>query len=63
METEKTFDAVRLMRELRDQLSREIEGMTFEQQLDYIHQRLDGNPALEPRPSADAAHVQQRRAG
>lgn len=32
----KTFDAVKLMRELRDKLSQEMEGMTLEERLRYI---------------------------
>jgi hypothetical protein len=32
MADDKPFDAVRLMRELRDRMSREFAGMTFEEQ-------------------------------
>jgi len=31
--TEKTFDAVSMMRSIRDRLSAEIEGMTLEEEL------------------------------
>lgn len=34
--TTKTFDAVKLMRELRDKLSQEMESMTPEQRVRYI---------------------------
>jgi hypothetical protein len=34
------FDAVQHMRELRDCISREIEGMTFEEQKAYFRERL-----------------------
>ncbi len=40
-EPNKDFDSVRLMRELRDQISRDIEGMTFEQEKAYIRERLE----------------------
>ena len=33
---QKTFDAVKTMREIRDQLSREIMNMTFEEQKAYL---------------------------
>ena len=35
----KTFDAVKLMRELRDSLSQEMEQMTPEERLRYIRDR------------------------
>lgn len=34
--TTKTFDAVKLMRDLRDKLSQEMEGMTPEERVLYI---------------------------
>jgi hypothetical protein len=34
--TTKTFDSVKLMRELRDKLSQEMEHMTAEERLRYI---------------------------
>ena len=37
--TTKTFDAVKLMRELRDRLSQEMEQMTLEERLRYIRDR------------------------
>ena len=37
--TTKTFDAVKLMRELRDKLSREMEGMTPEERMRYIRDK------------------------
>jgi hypothetical protein len=41
MKAEKEFDAVRLMRELRDEINREVEPMTPEERLAYIRQRAD----------------------
>jgi hypothetical protein len=38
--TEKTFDSVRLMREARERISRDIAGMTFEEEKAYIRDRL-----------------------
>ena len=40
MKTEKDFDAVKTMREIRDTISREIQGMSFEQEREYIQKRL-----------------------
>src|SRR6266851_3799491 len=37
--TTKTFDSVKLMRELRDKLSQEMEHMTAEERLRYIRAR------------------------
>lgn len=44
MEKEKSIDAVRMMREIRDALSRELEGMSFEEQQRYIRERVQINP-------------------
>lgn len=41
MKAEKTFDSVRLMRELRDEINRDVESMTSEQRVAYIRQRAD----------------------
>jgi hypothetical protein len=35
-ETKKTFDAVSMMREARDKISAEIEGMTLEEELKWL---------------------------
>jgi hypothetical protein len=40
MKTEKKFDAVMTMREIRDAIRREIQGMSFEQQREYMKQQL-----------------------
>ena len=37
--TMKTFDAVKLMRGLRDKLSQEMEGMTPEERVGYIQDK------------------------
>jgi hypothetical protein len=36
--TDKTVDAVALMREIRERMSREMEGMTKEQRLRYLNE-------------------------
>jgi hypothetical protein len=38
--TEKQFDSVQLMRDSRERISRDIAGMTFEQEKAYIRERL-----------------------
>ena len=37
---EKQFDAVRMMRSIRDRISKEISGMSFEEEQAYIQERL-----------------------
>ena len=36
----KSLDAVKLMREIRDKMSKEIKGMTFEEETDYIEKMI-----------------------
>lgn len=42
---EKTFDAVSMMREIRDKISAETQNMTFEELKAYIEKRLSENLA------------------
>lgn len=42
---EKTFDAVKMMRQIRDKISQETQNMTFEQLKAYIKAKLDENNA------------------
>jgi hypothetical protein len=37
---EKTFDAVKMMRDIRDKISAETQNMTFEELKAYIKQKL-----------------------
>ena len=37
---EKTFDAVKIMREIRDKISAETQNMTFEELKAYINRKL-----------------------
>ncbi len=48
----KTIDAVALMRQIRDQMSREIEGMSYEEEKQYLKDRL--------RVKKPAEHVEER---
>jgi hypothetical protein len=40
---EKQFDAVKMMREIRDKISSETQNMTFDEFKAYIKQKLDDN--------------------
>ena len=56
--TEKPFDAVALMRRLRDEIDRDVEHMTEEQRREYIRARADRFRAwLVGRESVQAASV------
>jgi hypothetical protein len=57
--TTKTFDAVRLMRELRDMLSEEMEQMTPEERLLYIRNRA-ASTDFGKRIAEDEAEAAQR---
>lgn len=41
--TEKKFDAVKMMREIRDKIDNETEGMTFEQLKKYYKKSAEKN--------------------
>jgi len=43
----KTFDCVQSMREARDKLSAEIEGMTYDEMLRWIRSRRYRDPVLQ----------------
>lgn len=40
MRSEKKFDAVKMMREIRDKLSKEFRNMSYEEQKRYIKERI-----------------------
>ncbi len=46
MKTKTDFDAVRMMREIRDEISREIRGMSFEEEKRYIQEQLKSQEKL-----------------
>jgi len=52
MEKQKSFDAVRTMREIRQRLGRTFEGMTFEEQRQYIRERVQTEPKQTERASS-----------
>ncbi len=39
--TKKEFDAVDMMRSIREKVSKEIQGMTFEQEKEYLRKRTE----------------------
>lgn len=43
---QKTFDAVQLMRSIRDELFRETEGMSVADELDSLHSAKFADPTL-----------------
>lgn len=43
IEKQKTFDAVRMMREIRDKISAETQNMSFTELKDYINKKLTEN--------------------
>ena len=45
--TKKTFDAVEMMRSIRDKLSARIEGMTLDEELAWLASQELGDPFLE----------------
>lgn len=46
-ETEKKFDAVAMMRSARDKISAEIEGMTLEEELQWLASQEVHDPFLK----------------
>ena len=55
--TEKPFDSVRMMREIRDRLDREMEHMTSEERIAYINGRAERARAAREAASGDHARV------
>lgn len=41
--TEKKFDAVKMMRDIRDKIDKETEGMSFEQLKEYYRESKEEN--------------------
>lgn len=41
--TEKPFDAIKMMREIRDKMSREIMNMTYEEERAYLDKLLEAS--------------------
>ena len=64
--TDKTFDAVAMMRSIRDRISAQIEGMTLEQELAWLASQELRDPFLKrlrdrAAQQADAADDASRR--
>jgi hypothetical protein len=55
MSTEKTIDAVALMREIRQRMSREMEGMSKEEMLRYLNEGWRPRPREDPDDQRDHA--------
>jgi len=55
MEKQKSIDAVRTMREIRQRLGRTFEGMSFEEQRTYIRERVQVKPKQTERSSSHNA--------
>jgi hypothetical protein len=58
--SEKPFDAVQLMRKIRDQLSEQITHMSFEEQKRYMKERL---AAASEKPTQPEEEAQPDRSG
>lgn len=56
----KEFDAVGTMREIRDRLSNEVEGMTFEEEKLFIQKHAAQSKPHRPRPRAHSASQPMR---
>ena len=39
MKKDKTFDSVKIMREIRDKMSQEMKGMTPKQQIEFVEKK------------------------
>jgi hypothetical protein len=47
MNQKKKFDAVKTMRRIRDKMSKEIEGMSFKEQQNWLYKNKLNDPYLE----------------
>lgn len=56
-ETEKRFDAVAMMRSVRDKISIEIEGMTLEEELKWLSEQDLQDPLLKRLRDRAARHA------
>ena len=65
--SEKTFDAVAMMRSIRDGISAEIEGMTLKEELEWLASQELQDPFLKrlrdraTQPSASASRTSRVR--
>ena len=54
--SEKSFDAVRMMREVRDKLSDRFKDMSFEEQKRYMRKHISSKPT-EIRDTSGSTHA------
>lgn len=47
IKTKKEFDAVDMMRSIREKICKEIQGMTFEQEKEYLKKRTEKYRAVK----------------
>lgn len=59
----KSFDAVHMMRQIRDRLSEQCKDMTFEEQKQYIRERLSGKPTKAQTRSSSSNFIDQEEMG
>ena len=52
MKTLKDFDAVKMMREIRDKMSKEMQGMTSKERIEYIDKKAERWITENPGPVA-----------
>ncbi|HEX8671865.1 MAG TPA: hypothetical protein VF710_08260 [Longimicrobium sp.] len=55
MPEERPFDCVRMMREIREQISREMDGMTFEERRLWIQEQLAKAKGVQDAVQGEAA--------
>ncbi|OGH55949.1 MAG: hypothetical protein A3G34_02030 [Candidatus Lindowbacteria bacterium RIFCSPLOWO2_12_FULL_62_27] len=60
METLKDFDAVKMMREIRDRMSQEMKGMTSKERIEYINKKSERWIAENPGPVSTPQPSSQR---
>ena len=60
MKTLKDFDAVKMMREIRDKMSQEMKDMTIQEQVEYINKKSERWIAENPSPVSVPQSVSQR---
>ncbi len=60
MKTLKDFDAVKMMRDIRDQMSKEMQGMTYKERIEYINKKAERWIAENPQPASVPQSAGQR---
>ena len=60
MKSENDFDAVKMMREIRDKMSKEMQGMTSKERIEYINKKAARWIAENPTPVSTPQVAGQR---